>query len=200
TRWGGGLKKLAGGTHTGTGAGSGIGRPRALTATGSVLASTAPRTNATLTDSAATAPATAATAAADAITRPTARTTTGRHIARRSRQASSSLAAYSNGGNTTRLMSSGGTCIDGVPGSMPTPTPTRTSKEGAGTLSRRAKAATTVANATKNTTVSTVRTQPTSPRRSDESLPTRLPGAPGRNKFTGWIILASARSRLRHAP
>ena len=62
-----------------------------------------------LAGTAATAPVTAATAAADASTRPTASTITGRHTARRSRQGSSSLAAYSNGGSTTRLTTSGAT-------------------------------------------------------------------------------------------
>jgi hypothetical protein len=123
-----------------------------------VLARTAPRTNAVLADKDATATPTAATAAAEASTSPTASTATGRQTARRSRQASSSLAAYRSGGSTTRLTTSGGTSIAGALGSMPTARPATTSREGAGTRSRRAKAATTVASATSNTTISTVRT------------------------------------------
>src|SRR5271166_344437 len=152
------LNKLSACTSVCTLTGSESRRASALTATGSVLAKTAPSTNAMLADRDATATPTAATAAAEASTSPTASTATGRHTARRSRQASSSLAAYSSGGSTTRLTTSGGTSIAGALGSMPTARPTATSREGAGTRSRRAKAATTVASATSNTTVSTVRT------------------------------------------
>jgi hypothetical protein len=77
----------------------------------SVLARTAPSTNAMLTDSDATTPATAATAATEASTRPTASTTTGSHTARRSRHDSSSLAAYSSGGSTTRLTTDPGLAV-----------------------------------------------------------------------------------------
>ena len=115
------LNKLSACTSACTLAGRDSRRPSALTATGSVLASTAPSTNAMLADSEATAPATAATAAAEASTRPTASTATGRQTARRSRQGSSSLAAYSSGGSTTRLTTAGGTCTIGAPGSRPPP-------------------------------------------------------------------------------
>ena len=152
------LNKLSACTSVCTLTGSESRRASALTATGSVLAKTAPSTNAMLADNDATATPTTATAAAEASTSPTASTATGRHTARRSRQASSSLAAYSSGGSTTRLTTSGGTSIAGALGSKPTARPATTSREGAGTRSRRAKAATTVASATSNTTVSTVRT------------------------------------------
>jgi hypothetical protein len=103
------LNRLSACTSACTLAGSESCRPSAPTATGSVLASTAPSTNAMLGGSGASTPATAATAAADASTRPTASSTTGRHTACRSRQDSSSLAAYSSGGRTTRLTTAGGT-------------------------------------------------------------------------------------------
>ena len=74
-----------------------------------MLARIAPSTNAMLSDRDATAAATAATAAAEASTRPTASTATGRQTVRRSRHVSSSLAAYSSGGSTTRLITPGGT-------------------------------------------------------------------------------------------
>ena len=102
------LNRLSACTRAWTLAGRESRRASAPTATGSVLARTAPSTNAMLSDSEATAVATAATAAAEASTRPTASTTTGRHTARKSRQDSSSLAAYSSGGSTTRLTSAGG--------------------------------------------------------------------------------------------
>ena len=159
------LNKLSACTSACTRGGRESRRPSALTATGSVLASTAPSTNAMLADSDATAPATAATAAAEASTRPTASTATGRHTARRSRHASSSLAAYNSGGSTTRLTTAGGTWTIGAPGSRPTTRPTATSREGAGTRSRLANAATTVATATSSTTISTVRTPPAPPLR-----------------------------------
>ena len=148
-------------------AGSQIRRESALTATGSVLASTAPRTNARATGSPATAPATAATAAAEASTSPTARITTGRQTACTSRQGSSSLAAYSSGGSTTRLTTEGGTCTCGTPGTRPASRPVTTSSGGAGTRSRPANAATTVASATSTTTVSTLCMQPGRPLRSE---------------------------------
>ena len=69
---------------------------------------------------------------ADASTRPTARTTTGRHTARRSRQGSSSLAAYSSGGITTRLTAPGATRTAGTPASRPITSPAITSRDGAG--------------------------------------------------------------------
>jgi hypothetical protein len=97
------LNKLSACTSAWTRAGRESRRPSALTATGSVLASTTPSTNAMLADSEATAPATAATAVAEANTRPTASTATGRQMARRSRQGNSSLAAYNSDGSTTRL-------------------------------------------------------------------------------------------------
>ena len=97
------LNRLSACTSACTRGGSDSRRPSALTATGSVLASTAPSTNARLAGIPATAPATTATAPADASTRPTDRMTTGRHTARSSRHGSSSLAAYSSGGSTTRL-------------------------------------------------------------------------------------------------
>ena len=130
------LNRLSAWTSAWTRGGRDSRRPSALTATGSVLASTAPSTNAMLAGTAATAPATAATAAADASTRPTARMITGRHTARTSRQGSSSLAAYSSGGSTTRLTTSGGTRTAGTPGSKPISSPATTSNEGAGTRSR----------------------------------------------------------------
>src|SRR5262249_60552001 len=103
-----------------------------LTATGSVLASTAPSTNAMPADNEATVPATAATAAAEASTRPTASTATGRHTARKSRHGSSSLAAYNSGGSPTSLTTASGTCTIGAPGSRPTTRPAATSSQGAG--------------------------------------------------------------------
>ena len=109
------LNKLSACTSVCTLTGSESRRASALTATGSVLARTAPRTSAVLADKDATATPTAATAAAEASTSPTASTATGRHTARRSRQASSSLAAYSSGGSTTRLTTSGGTSDRGRP-------------------------------------------------------------------------------------
>ena len=128
------LNRLSACTSACTFGGSASRRPSALTATGSVLASTAPSTNAMLAGIPATAPATAATAAADASTSPTASTTTGRHTARRSRHGSSSLAAYNSGGSTTRLTTSGVTRTGGTPGSRPTTSPAITSREGAGIL------------------------------------------------------------------
>ena len=92
------MNRLSACTSACTLGGSESRRPSALTATGSVLASTAPSTNAMLAGSPATAPATAATAAADASTKPTARTSTGRHTASTSRHGNSSLAAYGGGG------------------------------------------------------------------------------------------------------
>ena len=159
------LNRLSACTSAWTFGGSESRRPSALTATGSVLASTAPRTNAMLAGIPATAPATAATAAADASTRPTARTSTGRQTASRSRHGNSSLAAYSSGGSTTRLTTSGVTRTGGTPGSKPTTSPAITSREGAGMLSRPAKAATTVPSTTRNKMVSTARTSPTFPSR-----------------------------------
>ena len=50
--------------------------------------------------------------------------------------------------------------MPGAPGSRPTARPAATSREGAGTRSRPANAATTVASATSSTTISTVRTPP----------------------------------------
>ena len=149
------LNRLSACTRAWTFGGSESRRPSALTATGSVLASTAPSTNAMLAGTPATAHAMAATAAADARTRPTARTATGRHTARRSRHGSSSLAAYSSGGSTTRLTTSGVTWTAGTPGSRPATSPAITSREGAGTRSRPAKAATTVPSTTRNKMVST---------------------------------------------
>src|SRR5690349_1755715 len=149
------LNKLSACTSACTFGGSESRRPSALTATGSVLASTAPSTNAMLAGTAATAHVTAATAAADASTRPTARTATGRHTARRSRHGSSSLAAYSSGGSTTRLTTSGGTWTAGNLGSRPTTSPAITSRDGSGIRSRPAKAATTVPSTTRNKMVST---------------------------------------------
>ncbi len=145
---------------------------------GSVLASTDPSTKAMLTGTAATAQVTAATAAADASTRPTARTVTGRHTARRSRHGSSSLAAYNSGGSTTKLTTSGGTWTGGNLGSRATTSPAITSKDGAGTRSRPAKAATTVPSTTRNKMVSTPRMPLTSPVQPTGWVPTRLPGAP----------------------
>ena len=87
------LNKLSAWTSVCTLTGSESRRASAMTATGSVLARTAPRTSAVLADKDATATPTAATAAAEASTSPTASTATGRQTARRSRQASSSLAA-----------------------------------------------------------------------------------------------------------
>ena len=144
------LNRLSACTSACTLGGSESRRPSALTATGSVLASTAPSTNAMLAGIPATAPATAATAAADASTRPTASTITGRHTASRSRHGSSSLAAYSSGGSTTRLTTSGVTRTGGTPGSRPTTSPAITSRDGAGIRSRPAKAATTVPSTTRN--------------------------------------------------
>ena len=72
------LNKLSPCTRAWILGGSDSRRPSALTATGSVLASTAPSTNARLAGIAASAPATAATAAAEASTRPTASIVTGR--------------------------------------------------------------------------------------------------------------------------
>jgi len=108
-----------------------------------------------LAGTAATAHVTAA--AADASTRPTARTVTGRHAARRTRHGSSSLAAYSSGGSTTRLTTSGGTWTAGNLGSRATISPAIASRDGAGTRSGPAKAATTVPSTTRNTIVSTPR-------------------------------------------
>ena len=108
----------------------------------------------------ATGPATTATAAADASTRPTARMITGRHTARSSRHGSSSLAAYSSGGSTTKLTAPGGTRTAGTHGSRPTASPAITSRDGAGIRSRPAKAATTVPSTTRNKTISTLRTPP----------------------------------------
>ena len=155
------LNRLSAWTSAWTRGGRDSRRPRALTATGSVLASTAPSTNAMLAGTAATAPATAATAAADASTRPTARMITGRHTTRRSRQGSSSLAAYKSGGSTTRLTTSGGTRTAGTPGSRPISSPAITSNEGAGICSRPANTATTVPSTTSSNTVSTLRMAPT---------------------------------------
>src|ERR1700678_1543522 len=157
------LNRLSACTSACTLGGSDRRRPSALTATGSVLASTAPRTKARLAGTAATAHVTAATAAAEASTRPTARTATGRHTARRSRHGSSSLAAYSSGGSTTRLTTAGGTWTGGNLGSRPTTSPAITSKDGAGTRSRPANAAATVPSTTRNKMVSTPRTLLTSP-------------------------------------
>ena len=64
---------------------------------------------------AATAVTTAATAAADASTRPTASTATCRQTAFRSRHGSSSVAAHSSGGSTTKLTTSGATRTAGTP-------------------------------------------------------------------------------------
>src|SRR5271157_956641 len=172
------LNRLSACTSACTLGGSDRRRPSALTATGSVLASTAPSTKAMLTGTAATAHVTAATAAADASTRPTARTVTGRHTARRSRHGSSSLAAYNSGGSTTRLTTSGGTWTGGNPGSRATTSPAITSKDGAGTRSRPAKAATTVPSTTRNKMVSTPRMPLTSSVQPTGWVPTRLPGAP----------------------
>src|SRR6516165_8574187 len=172
------LNRLSACTSACTFGGSDSRRPSALTATGSVLASTAPSTKAMLAGIPATAHAVAATAAADASTRPTARTATGRHTARRSRHDSSSLAAYSSGGSTTKLTTSGGTWTGGNLGSRATTSPAITSRDGAGTRSRPANAATTVPSTTRNKTVSTPCTPPTSPAQPTEQVPTRLPGAP----------------------
>ena len=85
---------------------------------------------------------TPATAPAEASTKPTASTTTGRHTARRSRHGRSSVAAHSNGGNTTKLTKSGLTRTAGTPGSKPTTSPANTRRDGGGIRSRFANAAT----------------------------------------------------------
>src|SRR5262249_28757460 len=103
------LNRLSACTSAWSRAGMEMRRASALTATGSVLARTAPSTKAILAERDTTAPEAAATAAADASTSPTARATTGRHTARKSRHDSSSLAAYNSGGRTTRLTTAGGT-------------------------------------------------------------------------------------------
>src|ERR1700749_1350864 len=174
------LNRLSACTSACTLGGSESRRPSALTATGSVLTSTAPSTNAMLAGTAATAHVTAATAAADASTRPTARTATGRHTARRSRNGSSSLAAYNSGGSTTRLPPSGGTWTAGNLGARATTSPAITSRDGAGMRSRPAKAATTVPSTTRNKTTSTLRTR---------SVCTRLvAGVGGRLELEGGVL------------
>ncbi|MET8243900.1 hypothetical protein ABZV31_05360 [Streptomyces sp. NPDC005202] len=75
-----------------------------MTATGSVLARTAPRTNAICQDRGVTSDATHPTAAAEARTRPIARIPTGFRAMRSSRQDSSSALVYSSGGGTTSPM------------------------------------------------------------------------------------------------
>jgi hypothetical protein len=87
------LNRLSACTRTWTFGGSASRLPSAVTATGSVLASTAPSTNASCQDSGVTAEATAPTAAAEASTRPTDRTPTGFQTRRSSRQDSSSALA-----------------------------------------------------------------------------------------------------------
>ena len=154
------LNRLSACTRACTRGGSASRRPSALTATGSVLASTAPSTNAIAAGTAATADSTTATAAAEASTRPTARTTTGRHTARRSRPGRSLVAAHSRGGSTTKLTTSGVTRTAGTPGIRPTTSPATTSSEGAGTRSRFANAAPTVPSATRASTISALRTPP----------------------------------------
>ncbi|SEC00926.1 hypothetical protein SAMN05216482_1765 [Streptomyces sp. PAN_FS17] len=176
------LKRLSAWTSTWTLGGSASRLPSAVTATGSVLASTDPSTRAICQDSGVTADATAPTAAADASTRPTASTPTGFHTSRSSRQDSSSALAYRSGGRTTRPMISGLISICGVPGSSATARPATTSREGAGMRHRRAKVATTVASTTSARTVPTLRmpkTPPGGPVRSHHGFePTRLPGTP----------------------
>lgn len=154
------LNRLSAWTRVCSRGGSDSRRPSAATATGSVLASTAPSTNARVAGSGATHTATNPTAAADASTSPIARTATGCQTRRNSGQDSSSPAAYSRGGSTTRLTISGVTRISGVPGSSPIPSPAATSSEGAGTLIRRANVATTVASTTRTRIVWTARTPP----------------------------------------
>src|SRR5437763_1533998 len=129
--------------------------PSTYAAYGVTSATTVSRTGSVTRLRSRTTPApTAAPAAA-----PTARMTTGRHTARSSRHGSSSLAAYSSGGSTTRLTVSGGTRTAGTHGSRPTTSPAITSRDGAGIRSRPAKAATTVPSTTRNKTTSTLRTR-----------------------------------------
>ncbi len=70
-------------------------------------------------------------APADASTCPTASTVTGRQTGRRSRHGRSSVAAYSSGGSTTKLTTSGLTRTAGTPGISPMPSPATTRSEGA---------------------------------------------------------------------
>lgn len=150
------LNRLSACTRACTRGGRDNRRANAATATGSVLASTAPSAKAMPTGSGVSAMAKAPTAAAETSTSPTASAVTGRHTARRSRQGSSSPAANSSGGRTTKLTTSGVTTMAGTPGSRPTTTPAMTSSDGAGTRNRRANVATTVARMTRNRTVSTL--------------------------------------------
>ncbi|KIX79132.1 hypothetical protein SF23_02445 [Streptomyces sp. MBRL 10] len=87
------LKRLSACTRTWTRGGSARRRPSAVTATGSVLARMAPRTNAICRVSGVIRNAITPTAAAEARTRPTASTLTGFHARRGSRQDSSSALA-----------------------------------------------------------------------------------------------------------
>src|SRR2546421_436693 len=137
--------------------GSGSRRPSAVTATGSVLASTVPRTKAIGVDSGVSATATPATAAAEARTRPSASTVTGRHTGLSSGPGRSCPAAYSSGGRTTTETTFGEICTAGTPGIIAIASPARTSRDGAGTRSRCAEAATAVASTTSNRTISTLR-------------------------------------------
>src|SRR4051812_9139755 len=190
------LNRLSACTSACTRGGRDSRRPSAVTATGSVLASTAPSTNAVPTGSGVNATTTAPAATADTSTSPTASTVTGRHTTLRSRQASSSPAANSSGGSTTRLTISGVTSMLGTPGNNPTPMPATTSRDGAGTRSRRAKVATMVATMTRNKTVSTVRISRFPPTPEPECRPDfparRRPqvtgegGRPARGPHLGW--------------
>ena len=160
------LNRLSACTSACTFGGSESRRPSALTATGSVLASTAPSTNAMLAGTAATAHGHGRDRGRRRQHQADRQDGTGRHTARRSRHGSSSLAAYNSGGSTTRLTTSGGTWTAGNRGSRATTSPAITSRDGAGTRSRPAKAATTVPSTTRNKMVSTPRTSLTSPARS----------------------------------
>lgn len=188
------LKRLSACTRTWTRGGRARRRPRAVTATGSVLARTAPRTSAICQVSGVSSDATAPTAAAEASTRPTASTLTGFHTRRSSRQDSSSALAYSRGGRTTRPITSGLTRISGVPGVSATTRPATTSSEGAGIRQRRAPVATTVASTTRNKTVPTLRMTPPPSRRRPRG-PRRRPGFPAHHLHPIGLLAVNAPSK-----
>jgi hypothetical protein len=151
------LNRLSALSSTCTRPGSASPRPSAVTATGSVLASSAPRTKAMDAGNGVSTVANTPTTAEEASTRPNANVVTGRHTVRRSRKDSSSAAAYSSGGRTTRLMVCGAMRRMGVPGMSATRRPARTSRDGAGIRQRRAPPATVVASTTRKRMVPTAR-------------------------------------------
>src|SRR5436190_15129058 len=171
------LNRLSPCTSVATRGGSGSRRDSADTATGSVLASTAPSTKAASSGTEVSTPwTTYATAKAVTTTSPSASTAIGRHSERSSGMRTCSAAANSSGGMTTSTITVGETCTAGTPGSSPSPNPATTSRLGGGVPTRSAAAVTSTVTRTSATITRVMSTRGL--RGQHKAVPTRLPGAP----------------------